>query len=116
MNIYKNRRKITIIVLLSIILTLLLSLNFRIWSGSYTEGDLESIVVQQMDTLKKGNIEDSHNNELIKQSQRLLDYVSITGIEINACFLCGFLFLINILFLYLRPSITLCSLSVRMDH
>lgn len=33
MNIYENQRKIAIIVLVPIILLLLLSLHFKIWSG-----------------------------------------------------------------------------------
>ncbi len=53
----KKQRIAAIMVLSSIMLILLLSLNFRIWSGYYTEGDLESIVIQQMECLEKSNSE-----------------------------------------------------------
>ena len=53
----KKQRIAAIMVLSSIMLILLLSLNFRIWSGYYAEGDLESIVIQQMECLEKSNSE-----------------------------------------------------------
>ena len=49
----KKQRIAAIMVLSSIMLILLLSLNFRLWSGYYAEGDLESIVIQQMECLEK---------------------------------------------------------------
>ena len=53
----KKQRIAAIMVLSSIMLILLLSLNFRLWSGYYAEGDLESIVIQQMECLEKSNSE-----------------------------------------------------------
>ena len=52
-------------VLSSIVLILFLSLNFRIWSGYYTEGDLENIVIQQMESLEKSNSENDINESIL---------------------------------------------------
>lgn len=52
----KKQRIAAIMVLSSIMLILLLSLNFRLWSGYYAEGDLESIVIQQMECLENGHL------------------------------------------------------------
>lgn len=113
---YKNRRKISIAVLISIVFTLLLSLNFHIWSDSYTEGDLESVVIQQMEEIKKGNIDGSIDRESVKQKLHLFDHVCLSDIEINAFFLCEVLSDSPFGYFFLRPSITLCSLSVRMNN
>lgn len=113
---HRNRRKISIAVLISIAFTLLLSLNFQIWSSSYTEDDLESVVIQQMDELKKGNIDGSIDRESVKQKLHLFDYACLFDKEINAFFLCEDLSDSYFGYCFLRPSTTLCSLSVRMNN
>lgn len=115
MTIYRKRRQISIAVLASIILILLLSLNFHIWSGSYTEGDLEAIVIQQMDCLAGGDTDEGISRESVEQCLHLFDYACLGGIEINVCLPCAILSGIWLGYFFLRPSITLCSLSVRIN-
>ena len=113
MSVYKNRRKIAIVVLIPIILLLLLSVHFKIWSGSYVEGDLESAVVHQMEVLEKGNTGEIEKS--IEKPVYLFEYVYLIGTEVVVClhYICW----LFACFAYcaVRPSITLCSLSVRMN-
>lgn len=113
MSIYKNRRKIAIAVLIPIILLLFLFLHFKIWSGDYIEGDLESVVVQYMESFKRGRAEE--NVKMTDESLHLFDYVYLSGTGINACLLYICWTGICLVYNFLRPSITLCSLSVRMN-
>lgn len=100
----KKQRIAAIMVLSSIMLILLLSLNFRIWSGYYAEGDLESIVIQQMECLEKSNSEND-----------ISESICFGGIEIMVLWVYdGFKDLGQGEFSF-RPGVTLCSLSVRMD-
>ena len=71
----KNRELLNIMVLSSIMLILLLSLNFRLWSGYYAEGDLESIVIQQMECLEKSNSENDISEVYVCISMSV--YVSV---------------------------------------
>lgn len=108
----KKQRIAAIMVLSSIMLILLLSLNFRIWSGYYAEGDLESRVIQQMECLEKSNSEND-----ISESICLHFYECICFGEIEIMVLWvydGFKDLGQGEFSF-RPGVTLCSLSVRMD-
>ena len=108
----KKQRIAAIMVLSSIMLILLLSLNFRIWSGYYAEGGLESIVIQQMECLEKLNSEND-----ISESICLHFYECICFSEIEIMVLWvydGFKDLGQGEFSF-RPGVTLCSLSVRMD-
>lgn len=113
MSIYKSRRIIAIAVLIPIILLLLLSLHFRIWSGSYMEGDLESVVIQHVGLLEKGSTEG--NTETIEQYRHLFDYVYLPSIEIDVCLQFVFLRGVCSAYCFLGQSITLCSLSVRIN-
>lgn len=113
MSVYKNQRKIAIIVLIPIILLLLLSLHFKIWSGSYMEGDLESVVVHQMEALKNGNTAESE--KAIEESVHLLDCVCLTGTEAVVCLYYICWLFACFAYCVVRPSITLCSLSVRIN-
>lgn len=116
MRIYKDRKKISITVLASIILILLLSWNFHIWSGNYAGGDLESIVIQQMDSIHEGKLEKTAGEEFAEQYGHLFDYAYLAGMIINACLWYSILFRISSDCFSHRPKITLCSLSVRMDN
>lgn len=109
---YKNQCKTSVIVLIPIILLLFLSLHFKIWSGSYTEGDLESIVVHQMESFERGKAEE---NTGIDRSSHLLDYVYFISTEIDIVLLFTDCLFICFVYCMTRPSITLCSLSVRMN-
>ncbi len=113
MNIYENQRKIAIIVLVPIILLLLLSLHFKIWSGSYMEGDLESVVVHQIEVFKKGNTVE--NKKSIEGSVHLFDCIYLTGTKVIDCvhYVCGMF--VCFAYCVVQTSITLCSLSVRMN-
>lgn len=114
--IYKNRRRISVAVWVSVIIILLLSLNFHIWSGSYTEGVLESIVIQQMECLEKGNTGEVINSKSLERCLHLFDYACLSGIEVSVCLLCEILFCICFGYFFFRPSVTLRSLSVRMNN
>ncbi len=66
-------------VLSSIMLILLLSLNFRIWSGYYAEWDLESRVIQQMECLEKSNSENDISESICLH---FYECICFGGIEI----------------------------------
>ncbi len=108
----KKQRIVAIMVLSSIVLILLLSLNFRIWSGYYAEGDLESIVIQQMESLEKSNSENAINEGIFLH---FYECICLGGLEIMVLWVYdGFKELGQGEFSF-RPEVTLCSLSVRMD-
>lgn len=108
----KKQRIAAITVLISVVLRFLLSLNFRIWSGFYTENDLESIVIQQMDSLETGNSEDDTDEKIFL---RFCEYIYLSGIGIM-------LFLVRERFtrtcleaFSFRPGVTLRSLQERLS-
>lgn len=109
MGIYENQRKIAIAVLVPFILILFLFLHFKIWSGNYIEGDLENVVVWHVESIKSGS------TEAKEELQRLLDYACLSGTVISACLPYGCRTEICPACYYLGRSITLCSLSVRMN-
>lgn len=114
-TIYKHRRKISIAVLISIMLIFFLSLNFLIWSGTYTEGDFESTVVQQEAVLQDG-IDRFEKTDADAFCYQLLNHIlpGIVGTHIFLLFLV--LCALILLTASFRPVITLRSLSVRMDN
>lgn len=77
------------------------------------EGDLESVVVHQMEAFKKGNT--GQDEKSIEESEYLFECIYLTGTEVVVClqYICW----LFACFAYcaVRPSITLCSSSVRMD-
>ena len=77
------------------------------------EGDLESVVVHQMEVFKKGNT--GEDEKSIEESVRLFEGIYLTGTEVVVClqYICW----LFACFAYcvVRPSITLCSLSVRLN-
>ena len=108
----KKQRIAAIMVLSSIMLILLLSLNFRLWSGYYAEGDLESIVIQQMERLEKSNSENDINESIFLH---FYECICFGGIKIMLLWVYdGFKDLEQGEFSF-RPGVTLHSLSVRMD-
>lgn len=109
----KKQRITAIMVLSSIVLILLLSLNFRIWSGYYMEGDLESIVIQQMDSLEKSNNEGDINEKIFL---RLYECICSAGIGIVVFWVYERLKGLSQGEFSFRPGVTLRSLSVRMDN
>lgn len=113
MNMYKSQRKCAIAVLIPILLLVLLSVHFHIWSGSYIEGDLESAVVQHVESLEK--MSTGRNTEEIEQYRHIFDVVYLSGIEIDFCLQGALLWGDCFNYSFFRPSITLCSLSVRIN-
>ena len=113
MSICNSHRKTAIIVFFSLILLLFLSLHFHIWSGNYIEGDLESMVKQHMDVLDNGSTEAEALD--LKPHRDFLDTAYLPYREINAWFQSVYLTEKCFSYYFFRPSITLCSLSVRMD-
>lgn len=111
----KRRQATAFVVLFSILALLLLSLNFRIWSGTYTEGDTESIVTQCMARLENGKTEKNTEEEHAESDRDLAEYAYTADAITNNWLLVLVLFGIYSGYIFLRPSITLCSLSVRMD-
>ncbi len=109
----KKQRIAAIMVLSSIVLTLFLSLHFQIWSGYYMEGDLESIVIQQMDSLEKLNCEDDRNERIFLP---FYECICLVGIEIMLIWTYdSFKELCQGEFSF-RPGVSLRSLSIRMDN
>lgn len=113
MILYKKRHMIAAAVLVPVILVLLLSLNFRIWGGSYTEGDLESLVIQQMDRLENGKREEGINERTFLQ---FCECVCLLGIEVMLFLLCEMSFGVWLKETSFRPGNTLHSLAVRMNN
>lgn len=113
MILYKKRQIIAAAVLIPIILILLLSLNFRIWSGNYIEGDLESIVVQQMDGL-----ENTDNDEDMSEKTflRFYECVCLSGMDLMIYLLCEMSSGVPLKAFSHKPGTTLQSLAVRMDN
>ncbi len=112
----KNRRKISAAAFAAVVFLLLLSWNFRVWGGSYTEGDVESIVTQQMERLEKGRADQSAEAASMERGRRLFACIPLSGMGWGLCFpgelfagLCPGAF-------EFRASVTLRSLSVRMDN
>lgn len=109
---YKKRRIIAISVFVPVLLVLLLSLHFRIWSGSYSEGDLESIVIQQMDSLEKADKDESISD---RTYLHFCECICLSAIGTMAFLLCEMFSAVCLEAFPFRPSVTLRSLSVRMD-
>ena len=112
MSSVKKQRIAAIMVLSSIVLILLLSLNFRIWSGYYTEGDLENIVIQQMESLEKSNSENDINESILLH---FCECICFGAIEIIVLWVYDSLKKLGYGEFSFRPGVTLYSLSVRMD-
>lgn len=109
---YEKRRIIAISTFIPILLALLLSFHFRIWSGSYTEGDLESIVIHQVDSLEKADKDESINDKISPHFWESICLFSIGTMVFLQCEM----FWGNCLEMFsFRPRVTLHSLSVRMD-
>ena len=108
----KKQRIAAIMVLSSIVLSLFLSLNFRIWSGYYTEGDLESIVIQQMENLEKSN---SENDRSVSIFLHFYECICFGGIEIIVALAYERFKEPGPWEFSFRPGVTLHSLSVRMN-
>ena len=80
----KKQRIAAIMVLSSIMLILLLSLNFRIWSGYYTEGDLESIVIRRLHDLGGVVLLVKRDSNLQRVARHLQRSVDETGANVLA--------------------------------
>lgn len=77
------------------------------------EGDLESIVAEQMDGLEKSN---SQGNLSEKISLRLYEFLWLAETEIMLLWVCERVKGLGLGEYSFRPGVTLCSLSVRMDN
>jgi len=116
---YKNRKHIARIMLVHLVVILLLALSFEIWGTTYSESNLERIVLNQSKELKHCALSNKDNNEDAKgavQKKQLLD-TAFTGIII-ACILLLFTRFIWIYRskLFKERRYTLVSLHVRMDE
>jgi len=63
---YRNRKHIARIALVPLVCILLLALNFKIWDGTYSEGNLEKIIVNQLKELEHCILSNNDNMEKIK--------------------------------------------------
>lgn len=116
---YRNRKHIARIALIPLVCILLLALNFKIWGGTYSEGDLEKNVVNLSKELEHCILSNNDNMEKIKgpiQIKQLLD-TGFIGIIIN-CALLSFIRFISIYRskLFSIRRYTLVSLCVRLDE
>lgn len=68
----KYKQKIAIVTLLSVLTVILLYINFTIWSGSYTEGDIEDNIRQEMRLIGESHLSEPSTFEIVKDKQNLL--------------------------------------------
>lgn len=114
--IYENRRAIAVTAIVPIICILLLSIHFKAWSGYYVEGDLESVVVHQMETLESGYKEENTSIKTADTNRTPAEDMLFTCAQ-KVMLVCPFLLLPGcVLFIYQKPADTLRSLSVRMNN
>ena len=89
---------------------IIIQLNFRIWSGYYAEGDLESRVIQQMECLEKSNSENDISESICLH---FYECICFGGIEIMVLWVYdGFKDLGQGEFSF-RPGVTLCSQKLK---
>jgi hypothetical protein len=116
---YRNRKHIARIALISTVIILLLALNYRLWGGFYTEGDLEDIILTQSDELKHCIL---CNNEVMAELRdaSIINHVS----DVDFIGILTFCSLFSVTWIVWdcrnksdwKDSFTLVSLCVRMDE
>jgi hypothetical protein len=114
---YQNKKHISRILLLMVIL--LLSFNFKIYTRADNEGNLNETIVNQSKEFKYNILSNDDNKEKVKvavQIKQLLDAV-FTGISIDSVTLLftPFILIYRSKFFFERKD-TLVSLCVRMDN
>lgn len=115
-----KRKLLSFLILISIFLTLLFSLNFHIWNDSYREGSLEELVIEQEILLGESMALEDNNDMQFSRGTHSEQFFSITGILPSLPILSGIFFFPVFLFVpffteFLQCT-TLCSLSVRMNR
>lgn len=115
---YRNSKYIARINLVPLVFILLLTLNFKIWGGTYSEGQFKKIKNNQSKELEYCTLSNTDNRVNLKadvEIKQLLD-TDFSGIFIN-CVLLSFIPFIWIYRseLFCKRRDTLVSLCVRMD-
>ncbi|HEY5586592.1 MAG TPA: hypothetical protein VIK78_19140 [Ruminiclostridium sp.] len=116
---YRNRKHIARIALVSIAFFLLLALNFKIWGGTYSVGDLEKIVINQSKEFEHCILITNDIKGNLKNAVQIKQLLS-TGFngKIIDCVLLSFTSFFGIYRskLFCERRYTLVSLCVRMDE
>lgn len=116
-----GKKTAAILVLASIFLVLLLSLNFRIWGGGYGEGSVEELVIEQEALLGDGlMLEESVHEQTFRDTHSKWKQLSTPVILSFFSMIFGIFFFPEVLFIpffsEFLQCVTLCTLSVRMNR
>jgi hypothetical protein len=111
---YRNRKIISGIIFVPIVLIVLLSINFSIWGGYYEKGCLEDSVHQQMALIQEGT-----TKSVIFADQKKIDFHPMFyGFLLCLAITCP-VFLIHCIYIHRKQGIskpvTLRSLDVRLN-
>ena len=110
----KFKQKIAIVTLLSVLTVLLLYINFTIWGGSYTEGDIEDNIRQEMRLIGESHLSEPSTFEIVKEKQNLLSDCLIPAM-VECALMIYFVSFIEQVNQY-NCSKTLVVLSVRLNN
>lgn len=110
----KFKQKFAIVTLLSVLTVILLYINFTIWSGSYTEGDIEDNIRQEMHLIGESHLSEPSTFEIVKEMQNLLSECLIPTVVECALTICFFPFIEQVY--QNNCHNTLVVLSVRLNN
>ncbi len=116
-----GKKTTAVLVLMSIFLVLFLALNFHIWSGGYTQGSLEEIVIEQETLLGDGlTLCGSARGQITRDRHEDWKFVSAIGLLPFLPIIFGIIYFPDILFVPFFSKffyhVTLCNLAVRMNR
>lgn len=117
-SIYRNKKYIARIALISLVFIFLLALSFKIFSGNSNKADIKKLRVNNLKVVEYCIPSDSskQNVNSIDQNKQLFD-IGFTGIIIgSAILLLTYFIRINRGKLFCKRRYTLVSLCVRMDE
>lgn len=119
-KIYRNRSIIAKITLASILLTLFIALNYKIWGVIYSEGSFEEGIIVNTESIKQCAIEQKSsmfsNQNLSNMLQCLSDLI-VGAVEVSIDLaLMSFIIYLTKGSIYIKVDKTLVSLCVRMDN
>ena len=108
------KQKIAIVTLISVLIVILLYINFTIWSGSYTEGDIEDNIRQEMHLVGESHLSEHSTFEIAQELQYFLSGCLIPAVA--ECALTIYFFLFTEQIYRYNCHNTLVALSVRLNN
>lgn len=111
----RYERVISRVLLISILIALLLNINFSIWSVSFYEGDIENQVRQELRLIGESGKVDSTRSELVERTNQNLSAHMLFIIGILFVFCSFSVFIIVKYPIKISYPNTLIALSVRLN-